>query len=86
MLIAATEETILDDATRSLEAAIDDSKEQSLEVLKAALGRKGEGEEPEIEVWQGGSSVAGGQPTHDTSGAPQLPWIHRTLLDTLGEY
>jgi hypothetical protein len=45
VLIAATEETILDDATRSLEAAIDDSKEQSLEVLKAALGRKGEGEE-----------------------------------------
>lgn len=24
-------------------------------------------------------------PTHDASGAPQLPWIHRTLLDTLGE-
>jgi energy-coupling factor transporter ATP-binding protein EcfA2 len=53
VLTATTGETILqDDATRFLEAAVDDSKEQSLEVLKAELSRKGEGEVQEIEVWQ----------------------------------
>jgi energy-coupling factor transporter ATP-binding protein EcfA2 len=53
VLTTTTEETSFEDnATRFLPIAIDATKEQNQDVLKAEIGPRLEGEEPEIEVWQ----------------------------------